>query len=78
MLELNDIDSDKLFRNYFSDILHLLRTKDWATLDLLQDIMELMEALVATRDNLREINKNIMSPEKTPKSKEFFIPKTVK
>lgn len=58
VLELNDIDSDKLFRSYFSDILHLLRTKDWATPDLLQDIMELMEALVVTRDNLREINKN--------------------
>lgn len=58
VINLNDMDSDKLFRSYFNDILHLLRTKDWAIPDLLQDIMELMEALVATRDNLREINKS--------------------
>lgn len=58
VINLHEVDSDKLFKNFFYDILHLLRTKIWATSDLLSDTMELMEALVATRDNLREINKS--------------------
>ena len=57
-LDLQDIDSDKLYESYFNDILHLVRTKDWAIPDLLQDIMELMEALAEIRDDLREINRN--------------------
>ena len=58
VLPLNEIDSHQLYKMYFNDILHLLRTKDWATQDLLQDIMELMEHLVIVRDSLRDINKN--------------------
>ena len=57
-LPLHEIDSDKLCKSYFKDILHLLQTKDWATQDLLQDTMELMEYLAKGRDNLREINKH--------------------
>ena len=57
-IDLQDIDSDKLYESCFNDILHLVRTKDWAIPDLLKDTMELMKALVGKRDNLRDINKN--------------------
>ena len=57
-IDLHDIDSDKLYESCFNDILHLVRTKDWANPDLLKDTVELMKSLVTTRDNLRDINKN--------------------
>jgi len=62
-LPLHEIDSSELHKSYFKDILHLLQTKDWASPDLLSDTMELMEALVLSRDRLNEINKLIIENE---------------
>jgi|GEM_PF-2159694 len=57
-ISLDGIDSKQLHQNYFSTILHLLRTKVWATSDLLTDIMELMNDLVISRDKILKLNNN--------------------
>ncbi len=61
VINIDNIDSKQLHQNYFNTILHLLRTKDWATSNLLTDIMELMENLVISRDKIIALNNKILA-----------------
>jgi len=65
VIELHEINSEKLYQENFQTILHLVRSKNWVTLEVLEDIMTLMETLHIKRDNIRDVNKNI------PKSQNF-------
>ena len=57
-INLDGINLKQLHQNYFSTILHLLRTKVWANSDLLADTMELMNDLVISRDKILKLNYN--------------------